>query len=503
MGVHFFFPGNKYNIMKLEKLFMYRGWSVMDIKKFLIKDSWKESEDIAEIRNPYNGELVSKVYNAQKKDFEEAIIAAQEAFEQTKKLSRHKRSELLKNIYVLLDQRKADFTEAIVKECGKPVAYAKAEVSRAITTFKIATEEVLRFGGEYLPVDITAATEGYTSITSRHPIGVIAGISPFNFPLNLAVHKVAPAIATGNTMILKPPHQAPSASLLLAEIALEAGMIPGTLNVLPAHPEQADILVTDERIKMLSFTGSVKVGWDMKARCGKKKICLELGGNAAVIVHKDANLDFAIPRIAVGGYSYAGQVCISVQRILVDREIYDTFRDRFVEYVNNKVKVGNPEDDDTVIGPMIDDNVAARTENWVNKAVENGAKLLTGGKRNGRMFEATILEQVKPDMEVNCQEVFAPVTVLIPYDSFEQAVDITNDSTFGLQTGVFTNDIKNIFYANNNLDVGGVIINDYPTFRVDNMPYGGIKDSGFGREGLKYAMEEMTELKVMVINLNV
>jgi acyl-CoA reductase-like NAD-dependent aldehyde dehydrogenase len=280
-------------------------------------------------------------------------------------------------------------------------------------------------------------------------------------------------------------------------------MIPGTLNVLPAHPEQADILVTDERIKMLSFTGSVKVGWDMKARCGKKKICLELGGNAAVIVHKDANLDFAIPRIAVGGYSYAGQVCISVQRILVDREIYDTFRDRFVEYVNNKVKVGNPEDDDTVIGPMIDDNVAARTENWVNKAVENGAKLLTGGKRNGRMFEATILEQVKPDMEVNCQEVFAPVTVLIPYDSFEQAVDITNDSTFGLQTGVFTNDIKNIFYANNNLDVGGVIINDYPTFRVDNMPYGGIKDSGFGREGLKYAMEEMTELKVMVINLNV
>ncbi len=474
----------------------------MEIKKFLIGDKWRSSDNIAEVINPYNGEIVCKVYNAQKSDFEDAIVSSQQAFEQTKKLSRFKRSEVLKNIYTLLEKRKNEFAEAIQNEAGKPVTYAKAEVDRAIITFKLASEDVLRFGGEVIPMDISASTAGYTSLTSRFPIGVIAGISPFNFPLNLAVHKVAPSIATGNTMILKPPPQAPSAALLLAEVALEAGIIPGTLNVLPSLPDQADCLVTDERIKMLTFTGSAKVGWDMKARCGKKKVCLELGGNAAAIVHKDANLDFAIPRLAIGGYSYAGQVCISVQRILVDRQIYDTFSEKFVDYVKNKVKMGNPADNDTVVGPLINDTAAIRTEAWLKIAQDRGARILTGGKRNGRMFEPTVVDLVKPEMEINCQEVFAPITVLVPYDSFEEAISIANDSTYGLQAGVFTNDLKNIFYANNNLEVGGVIINDYPTFRVDNMPYGGIKDSGFGREGLKYAMEDMTELKIMVINLN-
>lgn len=474
----------------------------MQIRKFLIKDTWKESDELVEIINPYNNEIVCKAYNAKKADFEEAIKVAQIAFEQTKKLSRFKRSEILRKMAEILERRRVEFVDAIVKECGKPISYANAEVTRAIVTFKMSSEEVLRFGGEFMPLDVTAATEGYSSITSRFPIGIIAGISPFNFPLNLAVHKVAPAIATGNVMILKPPPQAPSASLLLGEVALEAGIIPGSLNVLPANPSEADCLVTDERIKMLTFTGSAKVGWDMKNRCGKKKVCLELGGNAAVIVHNDANLDFAIPRIAVGGYSYAGQVCISVQRILIQKELYEEFKTRFVAYVKDKVKVGNPEENDTVVGPLINDMAAERTSSWISEAVNNGANLLHGGKREGRLFEATILEKVTPDMAVNCQEVFAPVTVLVPYDTFEEAIEISNNSDFGLQTGVFTRDIKNIFYANNNLEVGGVIINDYPTFRVDNMPYGGIKDSGFGREGIKYAMEDMTEIKVMVINHN-
>ncbi|MBC7473156.1 MAG: aldehyde dehydrogenase family protein [Candidatus Sericytochromatia bacterium] len=474
----------------------------MEIKKFLIKDDWKTSKEIAEILNPYTGKVTSKVYYAQKDDFEDAIVESQKAFAITKKLSRFKRSEILRNLSILVEKRKDDFVDLIVREAGKPITYAQIEVDRSIATLKIASEEILRFGGEYLPIDITESTEGYNSITSRFPLGVIAGISPFNFPLNLALHKIAPAIATGNTIILKPPHQAPSACLLLAQLALEAGFIAGSFMVLPSSPKQADILVTDPRIKMLSFTGSAKVGWDMKKRCGKKKICLELGGNAAVIVHHDANLDFAIPRIALGGYSYAGQICISIQRIMVEKSIYQDFAKKFIDYIKNKIISGDPINPKTVVGPLINEDALARTEKWVNKAVKEGANILIGGKRQAQMFESTVLENVNPKSDILNQEVFAPVTILIPYNNFEEAVSIVNDSDYGLQSGVFTKDIKNIFYANDNLDVGGVIINDYPTFRVDNMPYGGAKDSGFGREGIKYAMEDMTEIKVMVLNMN-
>lgn len=474
----------------------------MQVKKFLIKDQWFESNIISEIKNPFNDEIVCKVYNASKNDFDNAVIASLEAFEQTKKQSRFKRSEILKNMYLLIEKRKNEFVDFIVEEAGKPIIYAKSEVDRAIATFKIASEEVLRFGGEFLPLDITASTEGYNSITSRAPIGLIAGISPFNFPLNLTAHKVAPSIATGNVMILKPPHQAPSASLLLGEIALESGIIPGALNILPAYPEQADCLVTDERIKMISFTGSVKVGWDIKNRCGKKKVCLELGGNAAVIVDKDTNLDFAISRIAIGAYSYSGQVCISVQRIIVHEDIYQGFSNKLVDYIKNNVKLGNPKNSDTILGPLINIDAAERTELWLKEAVDKGAKVLTGGNRDNKMFEPTLLENVSHDSKINCQEVFAPIAILSKFKTFTEAVAMVNDSDFGLQTGVFTRDIKKIFYAHDNLDVGGVIINDYPTFRVDNMPYGGIKDSGLGREGIKYAMEDMTELKVTVFNLN-
>ncbi|RYX98736.1 aldehyde dehydrogenase family protein, partial [bacterium] len=440
--------------------------------------------------------------NAEKKHFEQAIEVSLSVLEQTKKQSRYKRSEILRKICVLIEARKDEFIQLIIDEAGKPITYAKSEVDRAIATFKIASEEVLRFGGEFLPLDITAATEGYNSITARFPIGVIAGISPFNFPLNLTAHKVAPAIATGNPLILKPPHQAPSASLLLGEICLEAGIIPGSLNVLPGMPEQADILITDPRIKMVSFTGSAKVGWDIKNRCGKKKVCLELGGNAAVIVDKDTDLEVAIARIANGGYSYAGQVCISVQRIIIQEDIYQDFSEKFVDYVKNKIKLGDPNEASTVVGPLINIDAAERTEKWLAEAVNQGANILTGATREGKMFAPTVLDNVDKNSKINCEEVFAPVTILSKYKTFEEAVNIVNDSDFGLQTGVFTRDIKKIFYSHENIEAGGVIINDYPTFRVDNMPYGGIKDSGFGREGIKYAMEDMTELKVTVFNLN-
>lgn len=474
----------------------------MKIKKFLIKDKWYSSKNISEIQNPYNGEIVSKVYSASKDDFNNAIEVSLETFNKTKILSRFKRSEILKNIYLLMDKRKGDFVDLIVKESGKPITYAISEVERAIITLKIASEEILRFGGEFLPLDISNSSEGYNSITSRFPIGVIAGISPFNFPLNLAVHKIAPAIATGNTIILKPPHQAPSASLLLGEIALESGIIPGSLNILPATPKEADCLIMDERINMISFTGSAKVGWDIKNRCGKKKVCLELGGNAAVIIDKDTNLDFAIPRIAIGSFSYSGQVCISVQRVFIHDDIYEDFKSKFTDYVKNKIIVGDPQNVNTVIGPLINEEAAERVESWVKEAVTQGATILTGGRKKEKIFEPTILENVDSNSKVNNEEVFAPIVILNRFNNFIEAIAEVNNSKYGLQAGVFTRDIKKIFYAHENLDVGGVIINDYPTFRVDNMPYGGIKDSGFGREGIKYAMEDMTELKITVFNLN-
>lgn len=471
------------------------------VKKFFVGSELRESNEIVEIINPYNKEVYCKVYNAQKADFEEAIIKAQKAFEKTKKLSRYQRSEILRKIAQLIEKHTDEFTKHIINEVGKPISYAKGEVARAVATFKMASEEVLRFGGEMLPLDVTAITENYTSITERFPIGIIAGISPFNFPLNLTAHKVAPAIATGNVMILKPPPQAPSSSLLLAQICIEAGIVEDSLSVLPATNEVADMLVTDERIKMLSFTGSAKVGWDMKNRCGKKKICLELGGNASVIVNEDADLAFAVPRIAIGGYSYAGQVCISVQKILVHSKIYDQFKTNFMEYIKNQVKYGDPNNEKTVVGPLINDFAITRTDEWIKKAVAQGANLVVGGNFENTVFTPTLLENVPDICEISCEEVFAPVTILVKYDSFEEAVEISNSSKFGLQTGIFTKDIKNIFYAHKNLEVGGVIVNDYPTFRVDNMPYGGIKDSGFGREGIKYAMEDMTEIKVTVFRL--
>ena len=350
-----------------------------------------------------------------------------------------------------------------------------------------------------MPLDITPAAGDRLGVIRRFPRGPIAGISPFNFPLNLVCHKVAPALASGNTISVKPASATPLSALLLGEILLEAGALPGSYNVIPCSARLAEPLVTDPRLKMVTFTGSAEVGWGIKSKAEKKMVCLELGGNAATMVEPDADMDFAVQRCILGGYAYAGQICISIQRIYVHEKVFDEFTDAFVKGVE-VLHVGDPLLEETDVGPMIDEASAVQTEEWIKEAVSQGAKTLTGGQRNGTMVQPAVLVNVPRDAKVSWEEVFAPVVVLDSYKTFEEAMEKVNDSKFGLQAGVFTKDIEKAFKAFNGIDVGGVVVNDIPTFRVDHMPYGGVKDSGFGREGVKYAIEEMTEIKIMVVN---
>jgi glyceraldehyde-3-phosphate dehydrogenase (NADP+) len=472
--------------------------------RFLAGGKWQQSGHKGEIRNPYNGEVIGILHMATQDHLAEAISAAEKAFLVTRNLPRHRRAEILSSIATQIRQRKEEITKLIVAEAGKPWQYAATEVDRAISTFTIASEETKRLSGEAIPMDWSPAGEGYFAVSKRFPVGPIAAISPFNFPINLVAHKVAPCIAAGCTMILKPPPQAPLTSLLLGEIiqsAITSAKAPeGMINILPCPVEVAEAMVTDERIKMLSFTGSAKVGWYLKSRAGKKRVLLELGGNAGAVVHDDADLDWAAQRLAVGAFAYAGQVCISVQRIYVQELIYDRFLARFLEAVKG-LKVGDPMDPKTVVGPLIDKGSADRVKEWIEEAKGKGAKLLMGGGRKENIIEPTVITNVTPDMKVSCEEVFGPVVTVSPYFDLEEAIEAVNDSAYGLQAGVFTKDIKRIMEAFQKLDVGGVIANDYPTFRADHMPYGGMKDSGLGREGVKYAMEAMTEIKLLVMRL--
>jgi len=373
-------------------------------------------------------------------------------------------------------------------------------VDRAIFTFTVAAEESTRIYGEYLPLDCQEFTAGRWGIVRRFPLGPVAGITPFNFPLNLVAHKVAPAIAAGCSMVLKPAPQTPLSSLLLAETIQQAGWPDGALNVIPLSNEDAGILVTDDRIKLISFTGSASVGWEIKKRAGKKKVVLELGGNAGVVVHSDADLAYAAERCVAGGFAYAGQTCISVQRILVEQSVYGKFTDLLLAGVS-KLKTGDPLDESTDLGPLIRESDAIRAAEWVQEAVRGGARLLTGGNRKGSMLEPTVLAGTRPDMKVNCQEIFAPVVTVEPYTDFNAALRQINSSPYGLQAGIFTRDAKLLFQAYDDLEVGAVIAGDVPTFRIDHMPYGGIKDSGLGREGLRDTIQEMTEPKLLVMNL--
>ncbi len=468
--------------------------------KLLINGQWRESPQVREIKSPYDHSAVGKVHFAAANQVEEALAAADNAFGKTRRLSSYERSQVLEKVSGGVKERKEELARSITLQSGKIIRDARAEVDRAIMTFDIASEEAKRMGGELVPLDLSAATAGRWGLVRRLPVGVVTAITPFNFPLNLVAHKVAPAMAAGNTIVLRPASQVPITSLLLGEIIQGTNYPHGGFNVLPAGYKESEILLTDDVVKKVTFTGSPAVGWELKKKAYQKKVTLELGGNAAVIVEPDADLGFALPRIVTGSFSYSGQICISIQRIFLHESIYDRFMADFTARTR-KLKMGDPLDEGTDIGPMITLEAARQTEEWIAEAVGMGARVACGGKREKAMFEPTILENVIPDLRISWLEAFAPVVVVYPYQDFAKALEAVNYSIYGLQAGVFTNDLKKTFEAYEALEVGGVIVNDIPTFRIDHMPYGGVKQSGFGREGIRYAIEEMTEPKLLALNL--
>jgi glyceraldehyde-3-phosphate dehydrogenase (NADP+) len=468
-------------------------------KKFYCGGEWREGSETIPVINPYNQKSFVEVGLAKSSDIEDAICLAEKSFETTRKLPAFNRSRICSQIADGIKNRKDDFARTIAMESGKPLVYAMAEVTRSILTFTVASEEALRINGEVLTLDIAESGKGKTGITRRFPIGPISGISPFNFPLNLVAHKVAPAMACGNPIILKPSSLTPVTALLLAEVIDQTDAIKGSFSVLPCQRKVADPLVEDPRLKMVSFTGSPSVGWNIKQRSGKKKVTLELGGNAAAVIEPDADLDFAAKKVCFGAFAYSGQVCISVQRALVHESCYSEFVEKLISEMQS-LKSGDPLDEQVTFGPMIDQGNAERIESWVQKSLQSGGKLLAGGKGNGPYFEPTLLEGVDSREQIVCEEAFGPVLILEKYSDFDLAIEKVNDSDFGLQAGIFTNQMDKTMKAFNRLEVGGLIINDVPTFRIDNMPYGGVKDSGFGREGIKYSIEDMTEPKLLVMN---
>ncbi|MGB0034223.1 MAG: aldehyde dehydrogenase family protein [Candidatus Acidiferrales bacterium] len=467
---------------------------------FFLDGKWLTEGEPIQILSPHDRSIVGTVYRANATHVEAAVRSSRRAFETTRKMASFERQRVLRTISDGIQARRDEFARLMALEAGKPVKTALLEVDRAIFTFAVAAEESTRIGGEWLPLDLLSSTAGRAGIVRRFALGPILGITPFNFPLNLVAHKVAPAIAAGCTIIIKPASQTPLTSLLLAEVVEKAGWPSGALNVLPLSNSDAERLVVDDRLKLITFTGSGHVGWALKAKAGKKKVALELGGNAGVIVHSDADVGYAADRCVQGGFSYAGQSCISVQRIFVQRSLEAKFLSALVSGAQ-KLKVGDPLDESTDVGPMINEDAARRAIEWVEEAVASGAKIETGGKRRGPYLDPTVLTHTRPDMKVNCQEVFAPVVVVEPYDDFSDAIRRVNDSPYGLQAGLFTRDAKLLFTAFEQLEVGGVIAGDISSFRVDHMPYGGVKESGLGREGLRYAIEEMTEPRLLVLNL--
>ncbi len=461
---------------------------------------WLDNGIPTDVINPYDGRAWTKTWLAKKEHIEEAIQKGLAVEEEMKHLPTHVKADALMHIAKRMTERKEEFAEAMSLETAKPLLYSRIEVERAIQTFIDGAEECKRIYGEWFPLDRTAAGNGHEATVRRFPVGLVAAISPFNFPLNLVVHKLAPAIAAGCPIVLKPATKTPISALLLAELIDETKLPKGAVSVLPADRDVGDMMVTDPRFKLLTFTGSPGVGWDMKARCGKKKIVLELGGNAALIVSQSADVNTAVKKSVVGAFSFSGQSCIHTQRMYVHESLFDQFTTQFVEQTKTLI-YGDPLDEKTQVSAMIDSRNAERIDTWVKEAVAGGAKVLVGGERKGDAgYVPTVLTNTTQDMKVCAQEAFAPIVVLEKFSDFKDAVVRINDSTFGLQAGVFTNDIREVNYAYNALDVGGVIINNVPTFRVDHMPYGGVKDSGLGREGVKYAIEDMTERKVLVIN---
>lgn len=465
---------------------------------FYIANKPESPNQDMEVTDKYTGKVATRVAMARTLEIERGIAAAVEAAEPMAKIAPYERQAVLYHCVKRFQERFEEMSLALCIEAGKPIKDARGEVSRLIDTFRIAAEESVRINGEVLNLEVSARAKGYRGMVKRVPIGPCSFISPFNFPLNLAAHKVAPALAVGCPFVLKPASRTPIGALMIGEILAETDLPPGAFSILPCHRDGADLFTTDDRLKLLSFTGSPSVGWDLKARCGRKKVVLELGGNAACIVDEDANLDDAIARLIIGAFYQSGQSCIGVQRIVIHEKIYDEVRDRLVA-ATKKLIMGDPKDEKTFIGPMISESEAKRLDDWVQEAIAGGGKLLCGGKRVGAMLEATLLENVPKQQKICTEEAFGPVAVLSKFSNYSDALKEVNDSMFGLQAGIFTRDWYKIQEAWDTLEVGGVVIGDVPSWRVDNMPYGGVKDSGIGREGIRYAIEDMTELRLLVI----
>jgi acyl-CoA reductase-like NAD-dependent aldehyde dehydrogenase len=450
------------------------------------------------VTDKYSGEIAYEVPLATPEVLDQAIAAAVEATDAMRKLTVYERQAVLEHCIKRFTERQDELAEALCIEAGKPINDAKGEVGRLIDTFKIAAEETPRMLGETLPLDISPRAKGYRGMTQRVPIGPCAFISPFNFPLNLAAHKVAPAIAAGCPFVLKPASMTPIGALVIGEILAETNLPKGAFSILPCRRDSADLLTEDDRLKLLSFTGSPDVGWKLKARAGKKPVILELGGNAACVVDNDWDLDDAVARVIIGAFYQSGQSCIGVQRLFVHSDVYEAFKEKLL-VKTNALKSGDPKDPETFIGPMISEGEATRLHGWITDAQERGATLLCGGERDGNMLQATLMENVPHDCELSAEEAFGPVAILEPFDDYDAVLKRVNDSRFGLQAGIFTRDIYKAQQAWDELEVGGVVIGDVPSWRVDHMPYGGVKDSGLGREGIRWAMEDMTELRLMVV----
>jgi acyl-CoA reductase-like NAD-dependent aldehyde dehydrogenase len=464
---------------------------------YLNNEAQQPNTDL-EVTDKFTGEVAFRVAQADAATIDAGIAGAVEAAEPMAAMPSYERQNVLNHCVTRFKERADELAYALCIEAGKPIKDSEGEVSRLIDTFRIAAEESVRMAGEVQTMDISPRAKGYRGMWKRVPIGPCSFISPFNFPLNLAAHKIAPAIAVGCPFVMKPASRTPLGAIIMGEVLAETNLPKGAFSILPASRDGADLFTTDDRLKLLSFTGSPDVGWDLKARCGKKKVVLELGGNAAVIIDSDANLEDAMERVIFGAFYQSGQSCIGVQRILIHADIYDRFRHMLVAKTATLI-AGDPKDRDTFIGPMIHEKEASRLDGWVREAVAKGGTLLCGGKRDGAMLEATLLENVPHDCKIVTEEAFGPVAVLSKFTDFKAAMAEVNNSKFGLQAGVFTRDLFKMFDCWDHLDVGGVVINDVPSFRIDNMPYGGVKDSGLGREGIRFAMEDMTEIRNLLI----
>lgn len=466
--------------------------------KLFINNQWVESNQTKTIYSPYDKSQIGIVHLADKELLQDAIQVANEAFQTNKFSSVYHRIAILEKLKAAIANRMDEFSELICREGGKPIRFARNEVKRALITIQSAIDVLRTDKGELIPLDIAPQTQQYHGSWERFPIGPVLGITPFNFPLNLVLHKLAPAIAAGNSFILKPSSNTPLTAMLLARLLEEIEIPTGLVQVVPCSGTIIESILDHPGIQMITFTGSPEVGWYIKEKAYRKKVSLELGGNAGVIVAEDADLDYAIPRLTLGAMAHSGQVCISVQRIYVQQQIFKEFKERFVKEVASIIP-GDPMDESVIAGPLIDENELQRIDSWVKEALNSGAHLLCGGKSTPPFYLPTVLTNTDSTMKVWNREIFGPVVIIEPYDTISDAIRMVNDSQYGLQAAIFTDKISYADKAYRELDAGGIIINDYPTFRIDNMPYGGVKESGFGREGLKFAIEEMTEIKLKVL----